>query len=303
MENSNQSVYSRPNLPGPFDLLEQSVAFYKKHFATIIGILAIPTLFVMLSWITSGALSNILSLLGAIIGLIANLGLIYLLTREDAPTDVPGTYKTVISGILSLIWIAILINLVNIGGFILFVIPGLILSLLTSFSLYLYFAEGEKGIRALAKSWFYVKGYWWAIFGRALFIGFSIFIVTIALSIIFIGLDQTFNSSYGMQNPVSTMQIILYVVNSLFLYPFFILYFYFIYKGARSVKNTDDFASDEPRIRKNIKIFAILGIVAFIAMIALFSYAIVYTVKNNLNGPDYGASVGSTEFFRNLLRK
>ena len=78
--------------------------------------------------------------------------------------------------IASFFWISLLTGLAILGGFILFVIPGIIFSIWFGFSVYVFIFEDVKGTSALRRSKELVKGYWWPVFGR-----FLVFTVIAAL--------------------------------------------------------------------------------------------------------------------------
>lgn len=60
----------------------------------------------------------------------------------------------------NILWIYILMTLVIWGGFILFVVPGIILWIVIHFSQYIYVHEGIRGMSALRRSHDLVKGKW-----------------------------------------------------------------------------------------------------------------------------------------------
>ena len=71
----------------------------------------------------------------------------------------------------SFAWISLLTSLAVLGGFILFIIPGIIFSVYFLFSKYVLFFEDKKGNLALIRSAQLVQGNWWAVFGRFLLVG------------------------------------------------------------------------------------------------------------------------------------
>ncbi len=77
-------------------------------------------------------------------------------------------------------------TLVVVGGYVLLLIPGIILSLVLIFSRFAYVKEGKKGLSALLRSRDLVKGNWWQVFG-AFFIVSAIMLVGLIVGAIMIG--------------------------------------------------------------------------------------------------------------------
>jgi hypothetical protein len=82
---------------------------------------------------------------------------------------------------LGLIWVGILSSLVVMGGFILLIIPGIILSIYLYLAQYVYIQEGQKGLSALLRSRDLVKDNWMAIFGRVLLLGLMILLAAFVI--------------------------------------------------------------------------------------------------------------------------
>ncbi|MDD3488073.1 MAG: hypothetical protein PHH35_01850 [Candidatus Pacebacteria bacterium] len=109
--------------------------------------------------------------------------------------------------------IGVLVSIFVSLGFVFLIIPGLILSIYLSFSLYVYIDEKRKGMEAIKRSWNLVKGNWWQVFGRRLMLIILTIIIAIGINALgknysgpflnllgsFIGLlVQTFGSFFSM---------------------------------------------------------------------------------------------------------
>jgi hypothetical protein len=114
--------------------------------------------------------------------------------------------------IASFFWISLLAGLAVMGGFILFVIPGIIFAVWFGFSIYVFIFDGIKGSSALKKSKELVKGYWWPVFARFL----VIWIVAMLISWIK-GLGP--------------------IINVFFVIPFCAVYLKVLYEDLKIVKN------------------------------------------------------------------
>src|SRR5206468_3309699 len=80
-----------------------------------------------------------------------------------------GIYKKAFRKIRSYWWVSIVSSAVIITGYLLFIIPGIIFSIWFIFAPFILLIEDRKGIDALLQSKAYMKGYWWAIFLRVIF--------------------------------------------------------------------------------------------------------------------------------------
>lgn len=87
-------------------------------------------------------------------------------------------------------WVAILTVLAIYGGLLLFIIPGIIVSLYIFFAQYAYVIESERGLRALMRSRELVRGYWWPLAGRFLVI-LILFIIVFLIAGVALGIVST----------------------------------------------------------------------------------------------------------------
>jgi hypothetical protein len=81
------------------------------------------------------------------------------------PVLVGRTFRFAVSRIHSILWISILSALALILGFLLLVIPGLIVLVRYLFGSTVLVVEGKKGAAALGRSWRLAKGHFWKIAG------------------------------------------------------------------------------------------------------------------------------------------
>lgn len=63
------------------------------------------------------------------------------------------------------------------------VIPAIIFSIFYTFSVYAFFFEGKRDIDAITRSYYLVKGYWWAVFGRYFGLGLILWLFMFVLSL------------------------------------------------------------------------------------------------------------------------
>ncbi len=125
-------------------------------------------------------------------------------------TDQKGT-----SVFISYLWVSFLSGLAILGGFILFIVPGIIFSIWFAFSSYILISEGQKGRRALSESKELAKSYWWAIFGRFI-------LLTLLIAVI------------------SWSPIVGDIVSLFFGVPFATIYAYLMYEDLKRIKNVSN---------------------------------------------------------------
>jgi hypothetical protein len=128
---------------------------------------------------TAGAASTgaavtggILSLIGTILSVMATVAIINALARG---TNVAASYRVGLKLFWPALWISILNIVALIGGFVLLIVPGLILTFSLIFAVYVLVVEDKRGMQALEQSRKYVKGYWWAVVGRMVLVGLIFF--------------------------------------------------------------------------------------------------------------------------------
>ncbi|NIM06119.1 MAG: hypothetical protein GTN65_11025, partial [Armatimonadetes bacterium] len=106
----------------------------------------------------------------------------------------------------SLLWVYLIVGCTIQGGLILFILPGLVWTVSFFAAQFIIFEEHQRGMDAMLKSRAYVKGHWWAVFGRLLLI----VIILILASVVPLG--------------------------GILLTPFMMIYMVLIYKELRTIK-------------------------------------------------------------------
>lgn len=107
-----------------------------------------------------------------------------------APENISPVSKSLplSSLIVPMLLILILSVLANIAGYLVFILPGVWLSISLYFSLMFLLEDNMRGIDALKASYSLVKGRWWATFGRlalpAIFYGILFGVISFAMILI-----------------------------------------------------------------------------------------------------------------------
>src|SRR5690606_4491634 len=108
-------------------------------------------------------------------------------------------------------------------GFILLIIPGIVLAVWFSQVVFIYAIEGGKGSEVLGRSRQYVIGRWWQVLGRLIVIGLVSLLISFIISAIF---DPS--SHYGL----------IIILLSALITPFVLAYSYHLYLALRENEAT-----------------------------------------------------------------
>lgn len=232
-------------LEGVEILIEKSFKLYFSHFWLYYLLSIIPfflTVFISLS--TSLLLTPMLLLLPkyplsllwslpvylliafltGLIHICFNAVLIYSLVNHNNMIDLKQTLSHCWSRLYKFWLLTTIASIFIAFGGIFLIVPGIFLFISLSFVSYIFFDENLNGISAIKKSYHYVKGYWWPIFGRILIFG-------LGFSIISIIYEQVFRIF-----KISTVISILLVIFSLAIIPIYPIFMFLIYKKIKEIK-------------------------------------------------------------------
>ncbi|RJQ14347.1 hypothetical protein C4553_01375 [Candidatus Parcubacteria bacterium] len=270
-----QQQSSFPNLKGAKDLLSESLLRYKGYWRIILLSGAVPSLLYLP--VTFGSFGKIpfliFSLLGVIFLLLFRLALIELAVSQDSSTPSFGfIWKEGLKRFFPIIWISTITAFAVFGGFFLFVIPAIFLAIILSLGSYILFAEKASPIISLARSWHYVRGYWWGIVLR--YVYFGIIVVLIALAVGFLaGLGfSASRDAFSMKffigekgsNPI--FEYINLLLNNFIFAPLSTLYVVGIYRSLKNSKAPPTM-DEEIIYKKKIAAFVIVGGIAVLLLV------------------------------------
>lgn len=236
---------SRVTLPGPILLVKESWVIYKKSFWNIVGVglLAILTVlgYIVLGGLGGGLMAvvfanhlNIFSYLFiGIVGVLYLLGFFAVIAWAQAAfvvvirdwekkTGSRLAFKNARQYAVPFVLTSLLSMVLVIGGIFLFVIPGILLSIWFSYSIYAVVCEDKKGLLALHSSREYFRGKFWKIIGREI----AVRLPEIILSM--------FIASMVTQHVLPGSVQGLYQLLSLLAAPFYMIYSYLLYTKVRA---------------------------------------------------------------------
>ncbi|MSU54892.1 MAG: hypothetical protein EXS48_03640 [Candidatus Staskawiczbacteria bacterium] len=136
----------------------------------------------------------------------------YLVKERDSVLDAKSLLKFSWKKLIPYSWVLFLMGIISIVGFLLLIIPGIIVSVMFSMALYMFVFEDARGMQALYKSKDLVKGYWWPVFGRLFLFGL-------------------------LGALISSVPVIGDLVNIFVTMPLGVIYAYFIYENLKTVKS------------------------------------------------------------------
>lgn len=220
---NNSALCSQPlttqrvlnSLPGAKAILSQAWALYKQRLGTFLGVMIIPTLVLIVivplfvgselleskflySKFSAGAsgFSVVAAKVSFLIIFISQLwgetALLYAIKDSQEGIGVVEAYRRGWHKIFSYLWLSFLAGFIIIGGFLLFVIPGIIFAVWFGVAAFVLIAEDLKGMNALLNSREYVRGKWGDVFWRLIFISVLSFIIGIIPIFIFSFSENSF---------------------------------------------------------------------------------------------------------------
>ena len=209
------------------DLFKESWAIFQRRFTTLIGLYLLTMVaFIVpiaavagLAILAGMANSKVMLVLAGAAGLIAALYLgfrcfgAFLHAVVDEQLGFAEALEKGNSIILPLLWVGLLTGFIIGGGFMLFVIPGIIFMVWFFFAQFILVKEDVRGMSAILKSREYVRGEWFNVALRLLLI----WVATILVGII------------PLLGPL---------LNIVF-FPFVMIYHYLIYCDLKNLKGGD----------------------------------------------------------------
>lgn len=175
-------------------LFKESWAFVKEYKHIVFWyVLTLSIMAALAANVTSDAVIDtafaplwILAFFVTIIFLIINgWAMMHLVSQEsDSILSYKTSFDWAAKNFLPLTWTSITVFVAIMLGYILFIVPGVILSVYLYFALYAHIIDGEVGIKALKQSYRVVKGQWWNTAWKLVILGFYMVLVYIVVTIL-----------------------------------------------------------------------------------------------------------------------
>lgn len=203
--------------------------------------------------------------------LITSLAQVSLLMAISTDTNIINSFKNGFKKILSYWWLTLLSGFLIFGGFLLFIVPGIIFTIWFTFIYFILINENVKGFAAISRSKEYVKGYWYSVVARDI-LGFLIGVLaSIPLMLIPFLLMAIIKNESGL----IVSSLITNAINAI-LSAYLLCFLFEVYKGLKLVKpQLSPFSN-----KKGLLIIAILGYVLIIPAVFLMIFAIGFITSN-----------------------
>lgn len=277
-ENQTQSLIEKKpaSIPGPIALLSEAWSIFTKRAWILWGIMLSSWLAVVIFFVIAllGAFLSAMFLFAKLyfvfVALVVVLLMVFLaalLTVQfwtgaasffavkdyQEKIGVIESFRRSWKKLGSYFWVSIIAALVTMGGYILFIVPGIIFSVWFVFAQLISLFENERGMNAVLKSREYVRNRWWPVFLRLLFIFAFFMAISLFLEV--------------LKSPIIS-NIVLFL-----LAPLNVVYSYLLYKYVKEVKG--EFIFTPSPTKKNIYIaIAIFGVLILIVIIALIVFVV-----------------------------
>ena len=271
MNNQNQQQISSTQpqilaLPGMGDLLKRTFSVYKARLGTFLGIMVFPLICSVFFLILPANLKKNL-LLGISLFIIfwlavmvtslwSSVSLLYAIKEREEKIGIVESFRKGWHKIISFVWISILAGFITLGGFLLFIIPGIIFAIWFAFPIYVLVSEDLRGMNALFRSKQLVSGKWGSVALRLFTIAI---IATVIYSVILLPLLFFVSISKNTADIVGS-------IISLFLTPFSVTFTFLIYEDLKKFKGEVSF--EPPKRGTKIK-FILIGIIGMIGIFGI----------------------------------
>ncbi|PWB38493.1 MAG: hypothetical protein C3F02_04020 [Parcubacteria group bacterium] len=245
------------------ELFSQSWAIYKKVFkrATalqffpflgLIPFVLILSVFAILSILkisgpAIGIISIVLGLLGLasillliFIGCIAQFGTYRLIANHQDQITIKQVLQEGKKNFWSYLGLVITVGVLTLLWTLLLFIPGLIMGIFYSMAIWLLVDQNMQGMAAVRQSKELVRGYWWPVFWRFILI----FIIAGILSGI---VDNIFKVQVTEKQTINYMGWLFNALTT----PFFVSYYYLLYKSLRDLKNSSNITPTNPNANES----------------------------------------------------
>ena len=268
------------HLTGPVKLIWASWSFYKQHAMKLTRVMFWPLVCLFVSSLLIGAANTFPSaalVLGIIGVLVAIASVIFAIASTNAlirsvdvlvkdPAAAPSLgslYRFGFSYFWPLVLVAIIRGIAMGGSMMLFVVPGIMFAVYSIFCVYALVLDDKRGLAAFTESFAVVRGHWWPVLGRVLWlmlwylIGFMILGgVEFILRVVF---------GYGINSLANSFVTgVLNTLFSLVFVPFAMTYFYKLYAELRAAR----MAGDTRTFRQWLIAFIVLGVLAILFFVA-----------------------------------
>jgi len=243
-------------LPGSFTLLSESFSIYKKGAKVFLEISFLIFIVGLVSFLRfKGPLGFIIALIVILASSLNYVSLIYLIKGKDK--NIREAYGFAFSKIVSYWWVSLLFFFVILGGFSLLFVPGIVFLVWFVFAPIILISEDLRGFSALLKSREYVKGSWFSVAERVIFILAFAFLLFIIFRFLLFGLGEIFTLLF-----------------SSIIVPLVFIYQYLIYEYLKKIKGEFEVSNYISKRNKIITV-SLIGIIILALFAGIFALVLI----------------------------
>lgn len=288
MEPNQSSLSSNPapsqspagNVAGPSVLFKNAWDLYKRNWKTLSYLVGAPLLILYAGQFLNVTRMPSLEIMGLLLSI---CGLVMAIAMQGALADtiskfdsgqtaikVNDEYKFGFSIFWSMVFLAVLSFFFFLGSFVIFVIPAIVLGIYGGMYVYARVLDGKKGFSAFMESYSLVKGRWWGVFGRMLYIAAIYIVLAIVVGLVGRAIDLILGFSKGDAGTA-----LVSIIASLFIGSFFVpVISAYTYKLYRSLQSTRPTLANTKAFKNWLITFLVIGIVAMV-LLPIFGFLLL----------------------------
>lgn len=276
----------KPTLPGFWLLFKESLRFYRERWRRIVAVslvAVVPILFNLIQFfpdMTDAINPIIFGLIILIFTIVTSyfyfLAQLFLIT-DKAGATAGDLFRKSFQALLPFVWVVILVILAILGGTILFIVPGLLLTVWLSLFPYTFAVDGKRGISTLTTSWHYARGYWWGIMWRNMLALTLFALIAVLISVPFL-IPRWFwlikNGTDAFAFPIFPVliwvgKVVQNLATAFIVTPLTLVFNFLVYRSLKDIKGETLTVYSKPNLKLWVKIFASVGLVAAVIVLVV----------------------------------
>lgn len=270
-------------LPSPMSLFSSAWGLFRAHQRLLVGIVVVPSILTYAGQflfriegpvaLTIGVL---FSLAGGILSIAmqpaAIIAMHRLSTEPEARRSLTDQYEAGLRFFWPVAYLLLLHLLIMIGSSVMLFVPALIVGGYSVMFLFVRILEDKPGLAAFAESYALVKGRWWKVFGRLLFLGLVYAAVAIVVFLTASGARFLLGFPEDSLGGAATLSLANLAIIAA-MGPISAAYSYRLYMSLKSVRALDVPTDSFKRWLKALIALGILVVAALAASLAIFGAA------------------------------
>lgn len=277
----------------PFTLLKKTFQIYREKFFTIISlgsiVLAVGIFQLLSIEIRSSLLFMISVLSGIIVSYIVYVAMIKAISNPER-VYLGKLFEEAQGCVVPALLVSSLLVLVVSGGFLLFIVPGIMAVIFFLFSLMSVIVDNKQKHEALLNSWSLVRGRWWKIFWRFFVANVIIGFVSILIMSVFwffgIGenpLDTFFAWQQNARAVSFGQSVSSQFVSNFFAVPMSVAFTFVLYEELKRLPTLEASEQERELALSRIRFLAGAGVASIIAGIFIFGLIFSKFAPNVVN--------------------